>query len=301
MTDQTKPTAQNPDAVTPEAQPSVDEPTPAVNPADESTVTAPDQSALGAAESTATTDESSTSSDQEEAKPAKAKRVHPREVVERFAAVWPQAFTAEPREVKPLTVGVLKQILSERPEGLDGLNSQAIRAGMKFYASRLSYHIAMLNHSHRVDLSGEQAEEITDDMRQHAQEQIDAIKAQRQKKQAEKEATGEANGEKPARRPRKPRPPADGEPARTGNKPRRGDRNARNRTTGGPKSGSASRQGRSARQEPSSAPRESVAGLSMEEKLARLAQHFGHDAPAGTNGDTKDNAKGDTNGDGNAS
>jgi ProP effector len=195
---------------------------------------------------------------------AKAKpRVHPKDVVARFATAWPEAFSTDPKAVKPLTVGVLKQILANRPAELDGLNSQAIRAGMKYYASRMAYHIAVLNHSHRVDLAGEQAEEITDDMRTHAQEQLDAIKALRAEK------SGKADGDKPRKKGSGPR--------RKG--PRDGDA-AEGRSTGGrrkkgpQRSSDRRRHEAGGRGQAAEAPKMDE-NLSMEEKLARLAERFG--------------------------
>jgi len=186
------------------------------------------------------------------------KRVHPRDVVARFAAAWPQAFSTDPKAVKPLTVGVLKQILANRPAELDGLNSQAIRAGMKFYASRMAYHIAMLNQTHRVDLAGEQAEEITDDMRQHAQEQLDAIKALRAEKAKQ---SGEGDKAKPSRR--RPRKAGGAEAKGEGRRLRKPAkaRNAQQASSGG-----SSRRKQAENDGPE---------LSLDEKLAKLAEHFG--------------------------
>lgn len=196
---------------------------------------------------------------------AKAKpRVHPKDVVAQFAVAWPQAFSTDPKAVKPLTVGVLKQILANRPAELEGLNSQTIRAGMKYYASRMAYHIAVLNHTHRVDLAGEQAEEITDDMRTHAQEQLDAIKALRAEK------SGKADGDKPKKKgngPRRKAGPRDGDAAEgrsTGGRrkkaPQRSSDRRRNETGGRGQSAEAPKMDEN---------------LSMEEKLARLAERFG--------------------------
>lgn len=249
----------------------------------ETSAPATDAAAPGAA-STAEAAGTEQKSPAEAADKERAPRVHPRDVIARFAAAWPQAFSTEPKAVKPLTVGVLKQILANRPSELDGLNSQAIRAGMKFYASRMAYHIAMLNHSHRVDLAGEQAEEITDDMRTHAQEQLDAIKAQRAEKggqkgkrsgrradegdQAGDEAKGDSRGDS--------RGDSKGRPRRA----RKGDRGESRGEGGRPRKPAKSRDGRSRQQSgrddaSRQLPRDEGPELSLEEKLAKLAEHFG--------------------------
>jgi len=221
---------------------------------------APEAVASEAVASEAVASEAAASQEGAKAKP----RVHPKDVVARFAAAWPEGFTTDPKAVKPLTVGVLKQILANRPAELDGLNSQAIRAGMKYYASRMAYHIAVLNHTHRVDLAGEQAEEITDDMRTHAQEQLDAIKALRAEK------SGKAEGDKPKKKGggtrRKPAP-RDGESAE--------GRSAGGRRKKNPQRSSDRRRHEAGGRGQSAEAPKMDENLSMEEKLARLAERFG--------------------------
>ena len=107
------------------------------------------------------------------------KRLAPQAIVAQFIAAWPQAFFSEPRAVKPLAIGILKQMLANRPAELDGLNSHTIRAGIKFYTSRLSYHYGVRHNSHRINLAGEPAEAIDDAARAHAEAQIAAITAAR--------------------------------------------------------------------------------------------------------------------------
>ena len=203
---------------------------------------------------------------QGEARQAKKPRVHPRDAVKQFAAAWPEAFSTDPKAVKPLAIGILQQILAERPPELDGLNSKAIRAAMKFYTSRLSYHFAMKNAEHRVDLKGEPAEPIDDKAREHAEEQIKAIHAQRDAKRAE-QGEEEAGEEKP-RRPRK----GQGKPAgaRKGGKSAPRGEGTKRRGDGRP---GKSTGGKRKEQEADPA----LKNMSMEEKLDRLAQRFGQD------------------------
>ncbi|MCL7750727.1 ProQ/FinO family protein [Guyparkeria hydrothermalis] len=206
-----------------------------------------------------------------EAAPAQANqpkkpRVHPREAVKQFEAAWPEAFSSDPKQVKPLAIGILQQILADRPAELDGLNSKAIRAAMKFYTSRLSYHIAMKNAEHRVDLKGEPAEPVDDKARGHAEEQIKAIHAARDAKRAEQGET-EDGGEKKPRRPRKAAGRPSG-PRKDAKSAPRGDGGKR-RSEGRPSKGDKPRK--------ENQPDPALKNMSMEEKLDRLAQRFGQD------------------------
>lgn len=229
------------------------------------------------------TDSESTDSEQKANKAAK-KRVPPQEVIARLIDAWPLAFFSEPRSVKPLTIGVLQQILADRPTGLEGLNSHAIRTGIKFYTSRLSYHYGMVHSTHRITLAGEPAEEVDDKAREFAKAQIVAIKQQREARQAAQHpadaASGEpaadesAEGKKPprAKQGRKPRPAGsaagkgrdENADAPSGQRPRRPRRDQ----TRPPRTDKPAASG-------TQAATPTTENLSMEEKLARLAQHFG--------------------------
>ncbi len=211
------------------------------------------------------------------------KRVPPQEVIARLVAAWPLAFSSEPRSVKPLTIGVLQQILADRPAALEGLNSHAIRTGIKFYTSRLSYHYGMVHNTHRITLAGEPAEEVDDKAREFAKAQIVTIKQQREARQAaqnpsgdtaEAQATDEsAEGKKSPRtkQGRKSRSASgvegqgrhDKTDAPSGQRPRR-PRRDQARPPKAEQSAAASTQATA-----------TTENLSMEEKLARLAQHFG--------------------------
>ena len=231
---------------------------------------------------------------------APKKRIAPQAVVARLVAAWPQAFFNDPRAVKPLAIGTLQQILANRPEALEGLNSQAIRTGIKFYTSRLSYHYGMVNNSHRITLSGESADEVDEKAREYAKAQILAIQQQRAAQRAaqnppaaEASETG-PDGEpmpRPARskRPFKKRSPqtsagSGGDSAQDGGADQAANSPAANtrppRASGErsrPRGDQAGRRPASATARPS-AERATSADepkLSLEEKLARLAEHFG--------------------------
>ena len=183
-------------------------------------------------------------------KAVKQKGPHPREVIAQLAEAWPAAFFRNAREVKPLAIGVLKQILANRPESLQGLNSKAIRRGVKFYTNSIAYHRAMLTASHRINLDGSQSDEITEDMREYAQQQLALIPKPERKPRAKKSVEGEGKG----RRRR------GGE--RAGRKRAEQRASSRRRPGGKPVSPRA----------PAVAVKQSA--LSMEDKLAQLVRHF---------------------------
>lgn len=261
-------------------------------PAAEAAAGAPDEVNSGEVSSAETTADTSHS-------PASTKkRVAPQAIVAQFIAAWPLAFFNDPRAVKPLAIGILKHMLANRPAELDGLNSHAIRAGIKFYTSRLSYHYGVRHNAHRIDLAGEPAEAIDDAARAHAEAQIAAITAARAAKRPAPVANGTETTDDeaqtsapPARRPRRTRaqhparpPSAEGSADRAQNtnppdgsastaKAHRKPRPERERGER-----SAERTARSSTKHPVARPEPTVApddGLTMAEKLARLAQHFG--------------------------
>ena len=224
-----------------------------------------------------------TDSEQKADKPAK-KRIPPQEVIARLVAAWPLAFFTEPRSVKPLTIGVLQQILADRPAELEGLNSHAIRTGIKFYTSRLSYHYGMVHNTHRITLAGEPAEEVDDKAREFAKAQIVVIKQQREARQAaqnppDSASSGEQTADESAESKKPPR-------TKQGRKPRTvsgAEGNGRGEKADAP-SGQRPRRPRRDQARPPRADKSAASGtqatatpenLSMEEKLARLAQHFG--------------------------
>ncbi len=241
---------------------------------------------------------------------AAKKRIPPQAVVAQLMAAWPQAFFADPRAVKPLAIGTLQQILANRPAELEGFNSHAIRTGLKFYTSRLSYHYGIVHSTHRITLAGEPADEVDDKAREFAKTQIVAIQQQRAARRAAQNPPAEPqeglpapaiDAPKPRQRFRRSEPNrtavepaeashaalADADTAAVTDAPRRGTepslraaapgrsraprREPRPAHTGASGDGRAPR-AQSAAMSPAPTPQES---LSLEEKLARLAQHFG--------------------------
>lgn len=237
---------------------------------------------------------------------AAKKRIPPQAVVAQLIAAWPLAFFNDPRAVKPLAIGTLQQILANRPAALEGFNSHAIRTGIKFYTSRLSYHYGMVNNTHRITLAGEAADEVDDKAREFAKTQIIAIQQQRAARRAAQNppvdsadvaAESSDSGERPSRRPPRRRraaqqPSEAGAGSAAGAAVPAGDHAARpdrseSARTGQPRPDQRASHPRpdrrqSAKPTANQPAKQSIAAeparseqLTLEEKLARLAQHFG--------------------------
>jgi ProP effector len=239
---------------------------------------------------------------------AAKKRIAPQAVVAQLMAAWPQAFFADPRAVKPLAIGTLQQILANRPAELEGFNSHAIRTGLKFYTSRLSYHYGIVHNTHRITLAGEPADEVDDKAREFAKTQIVAIQQQRAARRAaqnppsdvlDAEPAPAGDEQKPRRRFHRAQPnreavvPAEDSRVSVADAVTDAPRRA---SPESPRAASPSRSRAPRREQrgaqtapigdaPARAPRPQSAAttpaplaqenLTLEEKLARLAQHFG--------------------------
>lgn len=243
-----------------------------------------DEPAAQAAKISAESAESEQPTAEQKGDQSAKKRVPPQEVIARLIAAWPQAFFSEPRAVKPLTIGVLQQILANRPAEFEGLNSHTIRTGIKFYTSRLSYHYGIVHNTHRITLAGEPAEEVDDKAREYAKAQIVAIKQQRAARQAAQNPTDTPAEAEAGRGVTEDKKPARAKPPRQSRLADGADRTGRVEQAG-ESSDSRPRRPRRDQARPPRAAKPSAASnqgaapaaenLSMEEKLARLAQHFG--------------------------
>ncbi|MEW6445523.1 MAG: ProQ/FINO family protein [Pseudomonadota bacterium] len=210
----------------------------------------------------------------------KAKATHPRAIVARLAEVYPNAFSADGRKVRPLAVGILKELQAAREgEGGHGLSMQELRRALRYYTQGAAYHRAVARGEARVNLVGEAVAEVTEEQKAHAEAKLVELAPKlpkRPERPARKAAEGESGGglggegERP-RRPRKPSGPR-GEGRGEGRGPSRGE--GQPRQDGQPRrEGGASRPPRAerpARQDEPAAP-----ALSPEEKLNLLLEKFG--------------------------
>ena len=102
---------------------------------------------------------------------------------------YPNCFNL--KDPKPLKIGIAKDISEamKREPSEDQPGSMSVRQAIHHYTCNLLYHQAMLNNSHRIDLEGLTADEITDQARTHAQGWIEVKELAKQKwqeKQREK-------------------------------------------------------------------------------------------------------------------
>ena len=99
---------------------------------------------------------------------------------------YPNCFNA--KDPKPLKIGIAKDILGnmKREPSSDQPGPMSVRQALHHYTCNLLYHQAMLNNSHRIDLEGHTADEITDQARTHAQGWIE-VKALAKQKWQEKQ------------------------------------------------------------------------------------------------------------------
>ncbi len=219
----------------------------------------------------------------EEEAGAKSKASHPRAIVARLAEIYPEAFATDGRKVRPLAVGILKELQAAREaQGEDkpghGLSMQELRRALRYYTQGAAYHRAVARGDARVNLAGEAVAEVTEEQKAHAEAKLVEL-APKLPKRPERPARKAAEG-KPAEgqagegeRPRRPRTPSGprGEgrgPARgEGRGPSRGEGKGKPRREGAPRPPRAERP---ARQDEPAAP-----VLSSEEKLNLLLEKFG--------------------------
>lgn len=94
---------------------------------------------------------------------------------------YPNCFNA--KDPKPLKIRIWQDILGnmKRESSSDQPSSMSVRQALHHYTCNLLYHQAMLNNSHRIDLEGQTADEITDQARTHAQGWIEVKELAKQK------------------------------------------------------------------------------------------------------------------------
>jgi len=214
----------------------------------------------------------------------KSKARHPRTIVARLAEAYPNAFSTDGRKVRPLAVGILKELQAAREgqgqgegqregesqgevEGGHGLSMQDLRRALRYYTQGAAYHRAVARGDARVNLAGESVGEVTEDQKAHAEAKLAELAPKlpkRPERPARKAAEGEG-GEAQAERPHRPRKPSG--PRGEGRAEGQGEGRKPRREAGAPRPPRAERP---ARKEEPAAP-----VLSAEEKLNLLLEKFG--------------------------
>ncbi|MCR5535974.1 MAG: RNA chaperone ProQ [Succinivibrio sp.] len=114
---------------------------------------------------------------------------HIKETLELLCQEFPQAFIKE-GEVKPLKIGIFDD-LKAAVEGKPGFSLSKVRAALRLYTTRLRYFEALKLGAKRVDLQGNEGEEVSVEHADFAAEKIAEIKAK-------------IKAKRPARNSRKP-------------------------------------------------------------------------------------------------
>lgn len=194
-----------------------------------------------------------------------SKAHHPRTVITRLAELYPNAFFADGRKVRPLAVGILKELQAAREgEAGHGLSMQDLRRALRYYTQGAAYHRAVARGDARINLTGEAAGEVTEEQKTHAEAKLAELAPKLPKlpkREPRKPAEG-GEGERPrrARKPSGPRGEGRGEGGR-------GEGKGKPRREGAPR---PQRTDRPARQDEPAAP-----ALSPEQKLNALLEKFG--------------------------
>lgn len=140
-----------------------------------------------------------------------SKARHPRTLVARLAEVYPNAFSLDGRKVRPLAVGILKELQAAREgEGGHGLATKDLRRALRYYTQGAAYHRAVARGDARVNLAGESVGEVSEDQKAHAEAKLAELApklSKRPERPARMAAEGEG-GEAQAERPRRPRTPS---------------------------------------------------------------------------------------------
>lgn len=200
---------------------------------------------------------------------ASSKAHHPRTILNRLADLYPNAFHADGRKVRPLAVGILKELQAAREgEAGHGLSMQDLRRALRYYTQGAAYHRAVARGEARINLLGEPAGEVTEEQKAHAAAKLVELEPKlpkRPERPARKAAAEGEAGEAQAERPRRPRNP--NAPRGEGRGPGRDGGRGKPRRDVAP---------RAPRNEPPIRKDEPAAPvLSAEEKLNLLLEKFG--------------------------
>jgi sRNA-binding protein len=106
--------------------------------------------------------------------------------------LYPAAFPADPKRIRPLAVGVHQTLIDA------GYNPLLVRVALGGYMKRPAYLLALTRSQRRIDLNGNEAEEITEEQRKAAAARLRAVR------QRLRNRSGAAVSAKPAAAPESP-------------------------------------------------------------------------------------------------
>lgn len=97
------------------------------------------------------------------------------------------------RDCQPLAIGIDKALLAKMPE----LEKKVLRVALSLHTHSMRYLKTMEKATHRFDLEGNQADEVTDEHRTHAADTIrERLKKQADERRAQQKAEKEAEAER---------------------------------------------------------------------------------------------------------
>lgn len=99
----------------------------------------------------------------------------------RLAERYPNCFTRDREQVRPLAIGIqqaLRAELAEDPEWKE-TPGWMVRQALAIYTRSFDYLTAIVERRPRINLDGSTAGEVTDQEQTHARERLDEIKAKR--------------------------------------------------------------------------------------------------------------------------
>lgn len=97
---------------------------------------------------------------------------------------FPKAFFKE-GDPKPLKLGIFDD-LKARIEGIEGLSITKVRAAVRIYTSRLKYLHSIKEGARRIDLDGNEADEVTKEHAEYAKQKIEEALARKKESQKNK-------------------------------------------------------------------------------------------------------------------
>ncbi len=131
--------------------------------------------------------------------PPGSRAAHIREALEILYDKFPKCFIRE-GDVKPLKVGILEDLKKLVPE-MEGMTTSKLRSAVRLYCTRLRYLYAVREGVPRVDLDGNEVENVTGEHAKYAKDRFGEVKELRRKKKEEEAQKAAKAAEKRGKKP----------------------------------------------------------------------------------------------------
>lgn len=119
----------------------------------------------------------------------------------RLAEQYPNCFTRDADQVRPLAIGIQQKLraeLAELPE-FESPPGWLVRQSLALYTRSIDYLNAIVEKRPRINLDGSSAGEVTDQEQEHAKARLDEIKAKIAARRPQRKSTRRKSA--PPRRP----------------------------------------------------------------------------------------------------